>query len=138
MRLLRLGALPLLAVSVSIGAVMPSAPFDAWSPPPVPVEHGTRPAKHPAPSAPGERGVPLRAPAGAGRDDRARSRRGRPAPATVPMRPGAVGRVGPGTEPPAPARPRADGTPLAHRWVLSRWAGTTSGPLRAPPRLPTA
>lgn len=120
--------LPVLAVSVSIGAVMPSAPFDAWSPPPVSVERGARPVRSPeVPS--GERGL-VRVPAQSAASTlrqvvRALARAvvplpARPAPVLVPN-PAAGRRLLP---PPG--------------WALTWWAGTSSGPNRAPPHLPTA
>ena len=136
-RLLLLTALPVLAVSVSIGAVAPSAPVDAWSPPPVSVQHGARPVKKPS-SAPGG-GVPLAVPVRPGRhDDPPRRSTGRPARATLPASLAAlVARLA------RPAPAGVDGTPIARRaavvpgWALSWWRGAASGPLRAPPRLPT-
>jgi hypothetical protein len=140
-RLLLLTALPVLAVSVSIGAVVPSAPFDAWSPPPVSVQHGARPVKKPS-SAPGERGVPLAALVRPGRhDDPPRRATGRPARATLPASLVALAALV--TRLARPAAAGVDGTPIARRaavvpgWALSWWRGAASGPLRAPPHLPT-
>jgi len=128
--LVRLVVFPVLAVSVSIGAVMPSAPFDAWSPPPVSVQRGARPVTR---TVHGERGLTIEGP----RATAPTLSEARPPLATF----GAVL----GT--PTPLLAATDGAcpqPCLHgpspppAWSLARWAGTAAGPDRAPPLLPTA
>jgi hypothetical protein len=132
--LLKYAVMPLLAVSVSIGAVMPSAPFDAWSPPPVSVERGARPVPR-SHTARGERCVVVEA---AARQIPGGGPRSRPQPTTLRTADRArAARTGASSTAPC-AVPRHRRPVPAPGWALTWWGGTTPGPTRAPPQLRTA